>query len=592
MNTTFTGLNYLYSWEKQLPISDGVAYESLLRKYTLDYSVQSLARVDAFLDELRQAKTLHEETYLQESPNQTLFYLLAFYVGEVIGRSLRNEPQWFTHKEANEKFFPDDVSENFFETSLTLHFPNSTVGVSLFNPLISIVSRAFDEFTTKSVLFSAGALIPAELQKGPASQAPLKPLPARAWPFDVAAWMKNASALDRSKFAIATPDWAESDDLKFLFSNTEKLIGTGRLVWGALIQANGELFDPRGLLAGRAAPGEVLYDPAGRTSPEALCELAKTVFSLKATAVQDEACAYISQYLADETVRVFGLTLPKKIAAYPLKLSTTWFEQPKLAAGAIFLRHFPLIISDAVPGAVLPLPCHMWPDSFTQEWLDAYKNSAWANDKNAYLPPAEIASKHPMSLVEEGHVYFQSHDIVNNFEKAKLAWQRAAEQGNAAGYRGLAKLYEGGFGVKQDLKQAILHYEIAAKNGCQLSAESANAVRIQMNGRVVTAKQTPTGESTENIFRSGMQHYEGNGVAKDVRKAISFLKRAALRGHVNSMHNLGVIYGNGDDVKRDGRLAFGYYQKAADLGSPEAQEYVYNRKRTLIGFFEWVFRKT
>ncbi len=294
MNTTFTGLNYLYSWEKQLPISDGVAYESLLRKYTLDYSVQSLARVDAFLDELRQAKTLHEETYLQESPNQTLFYLLAFYVGEVIGRSLRSEPQWFTNKEANEKFFPDDISDSFFETSLTLHFPDSTtVGVPLFNPLISIVSRAFDEFTTRSVLFSAGALIPTELQKGPASEAPLKPLPARAWPIDVAAWMKNASTLDRSKSAVATPDWADSDDLKVLFSNTEKLIGTGRLVWGALIQANGDLFDPRGLLAGRAAPGEVLYDPAGRASPEALCELAEIVYSLKGIAVQDDACAYI-----------------------------------------------------------------------------------------------------------------------------------------------------------------------------------------------------------------------------------------------------------------------------------------------------------
>ena len=97
MTLTFRALCYLHAFEHRLPVQDGLAFESLLRATRLDFSVQSLERVDVFLDALRKTRKISQNGHLTDPAVQNLLYMLAFYFGEVIGRSVGALPHWSTY---------------------------------------------------------------------------------------------------------------------------------------------------------------------------------------------------------------------------------------------------------------------------------------------------------------------------------------------------------------------------------------------------------------------------------------------------------------------------------------------------------------
>lgn len=353
---TFRALCYLGAWDRGLPIQNGLAFESLLRSLKLNYSVQSLARVDAFLDVLRKGAKIREENYLDSPANQNLLFLLAFYTGEVIGRSLGHAPRWFGPGAAPSM---EPGANTAFEASLVLAFPDAPGQANkTFLPLVAITSRLFSEFVEKSVLFSAGFFLPPSASEGPEAKLPLPAPPPAAWPVDVAGAVRNASPSQRSALGVIPPLWALTDDLRFVFDSAPALLSEGRVVWGAIVQVNNLMLQP-GPLEG--APGEVLYDPQGRMPKSDLYDLARSLFALKGQPASKADLGRISKYLANELVRVFGLDVPESICPYPLKISSTWFERGHLPDRMISQPFVPLLISDAYPGAALPLPAALWP---------------------------------------------------------------------------------------------------------------------------------------------------------------------------------------------------------------------------------------
>lgn len=590
MNLSLTALQYLYAWDHQLPISDGVAFEALLRKQSLDYSVQSLDRIDAFLDELRELQVVHEDVVSHDPKLQSLFYLLAFYVGEVIARSVQSEPQWLSFEEYNQKF-PGDPSERCFETSVVLVFAdNPQVRIPIFKPLISIVTRATDPNGAKSVKFSAGGQISVAMQTGLASEQPLARPPARPWPVDVGAWLQAASATDHDSLAVREPLWGETDDLHRFFQHAPDLLRGGQVVWGAVIQANNDLFDPIGLVRDGGAPAEVLYDPQGRAPAEGLSDIARRIFACKGETFDDASLARIARHLSDETTRVFGLDVPESLSPYPLKMSTTWFSSRHLHLGHLVMRYVPLLISSEHPGLVRPLPHRFWPEEFMLEWQAAAQQSATARGKPLYVPPLELAHMLPMSLVEEAHLYFHGRGVEQSYEKARHAWEKAAQQGSSVAYRRLAELYEGGLGVEKDWRRAVAHFELAAQKGCKDSKKEAERLRLQSQLNTAFSGVQPEAGSPAEWCAQALQLLEGKGAKRDVDKAIALLKRGSKHGHADSLFNLGAIYHNGDHLPRNGRVAMGYLQRAADRGHSAAKTFLSARKRTLIGVFEWYFR--
>ncbi|HXA46264.1 MAG TPA: hypothetical protein VNW52_01440 [Burkholderiaceae bacterium] len=366
MSPNFTALCYLHAFDHRLPIQDGLAFEKILRTYRLDYSVKSLARIDDFLDELRTGKKVREDTYLDDPATQNLLYLLNFYVGEVIARSLKSQAHWYTFKEVQDIDPMSKVSGPAFENSVTLGFPQHAISVTKpwFRPLISLTSRLFSEHVEKSVLFSAGIMLPLEYQTGPASELPLPPSPAPAWPIDVAAQFEQSPQL-LSELGMTAPAWAKDDKLRLLFDNQIKIMREGCVVWGAVVQANANLFVSN---SDDGAPLDVLYDPRGRLSPEDLIALAQSVYALKEKRPSDPALIPLYDHFRNGFTRAIGLDVPSTFVPYPLKVSSTYFERKNFPGRKLAQHVIPLLISDIYLGLVVPLPSRLWPAELLAQW--------------------------------------------------------------------------------------------------------------------------------------------------------------------------------------------------------------------------------
>ena len=78
----------------------------------------------------------------------------------------------------------------------------------------------------------------------------------------------------------------------------------------------------------------------------------------------------------------------------------------------------------------------------------------------------------------------------------------------------------------------------------------------------------------EALYQMGERYMDGYGVAKDVNRAISYLKQASDSGLVKAQQYLGLIYYNGLGVEKNVNQAIPYLKKAADKGDSYAQAYL------------------
>ena len=74
-------------------------------------------------------------------------------------------------------------------------------------------------------------------------------------------------------------------------------------------------------------------------------------------------------------------------------------------------------------------------------------------------------------------------------------------------------------------------------------------------------------------FDLGQLYYLGNGVQRDVLRAISYFKKAAENGIAEAAYQLGRIYetGDGEELPANQTLSFEWYARAAKEGIPEAE---------------------
>ena len=103
----------------------------------------------------------------------------------------------------------------------------------------------------------------------------------------------------------------------------------------------------------------------------------------------------------------------------------------------------------------------------------------------------------------------------------------------------LGKLYHEGLGVNQNFDLAYENYTKSIKKS---------------NNDIAKAN------SMNNL---GSMFLQGEGVKKDIDKAIEYFQRSAELGNDTAMLNLGLLYFNGNDVENNYRLAFEYFCNAA-----------------------------
>ena len=143
---------YLDALARNSEILGGLSFRNVLAQSNLDYSVESLNRVDYLLDQIRARYQPQYGDFLKLQANQNFLFLLCFYVGTVVSKNTKQEIKWLDYEEmlppmpGNAVGFP-----RCFQTTITCILSRG----GFFVPLSSICSRLFDEPTDKSVPYSA-----------------------------------------------------------------------------------------------------------------------------------------------------------------------------------------------------------------------------------------------------------------------------------------------------------------------------------------------------------------------------------------------------------------------------------------------------
>jgi TPR repeat protein len=115
-----------------------------------------------------------------------------------------------------------------------------------------------------------------------------------------------------------------------------------------------------------------------------------------------------------------------------------------------------------------------------------------------------------------------------NYELAKKLWEPLAAADDARAQAGLAKLYYSGLGVlHKDYAGALYWGEKAARNG---------EARAQ--------------------YVLGTMYREGEGVKKDLPRAVGLLQKAADQNHPWAQYDLGLMYDLGEGVPHDRVVAY------------------------------------
>ena len=109
-----------------------------------------------------------------------------------------------------------------------------------------------------------------------------------------------------------------------------------------------------------------------------------------------------------------------------------------------------------------------------------------------------------------------------DFATALKEWKPLAEEGNAVAQNNLGLMYQNGWGVPQDYKEAVYWYRLAAEQ-----------------------------EHAKAQFNLGVMYNNGNGVPQDYEEAVRWYQLAAEQGHSKAQGNLGVMYAFGNGVIKD-----------------------------------------
>lgn len=399
-------------------------YEREFRNCNLDYSLNSLKRIDEWL--LTVKKRLPDFTehriFSSEYPlhNNLTINILSYYLGEIIGRARREAPIW--HPYAGDRCIGDQtaLTENMFvdfDSDIQDLCDWLTPKQVIYQALIIASDDGVlqDQTIWQSVL----ELVPSTILSNIDFNQPLPPAPTMKLKFDREIEFANLDRADLAYLQIMPPKWMKDDALYEQMNQLAKLYKTGKVVWAHVVQANRMLWSSD---QAYSCPAEILYDPTGRTPVSYLAEVAHELYTLKNTIpdTDDIEILKYAKHITNESTRVLGFDIPNSITPLSLK-STSMFVWRLHLPNGILQSSFPILISDET-AEVTVFPAKFWDSAYYDEWIqvsyfeeDMYygvrklyeSDSSW-KEYEKYLRPqvTELIDDIP-SLANE--VSFNSH---------------------------------------------------------------------------------------------------------------------------------------------------------------------------------------
>jgi hypothetical protein len=165
---------------------------------------------------------------------------------------------------------------------------------------------------------------------------------------------------------IRMPLWAftTGDLLARIYWKQSVLLKRGQIVWGALVQANKNMFVP----GPNNHPGNMIYsrDPDSFGRPDILLDAADSLFSIKGQAAATPELQRFADTLADEMERLLRVYVPCELTSGLETVFTgLMFDRRHLPMGIIDRRILPMLVHPDLDETMV-LPCRYWPRAFLQ----------------------------------------------------------------------------------------------------------------------------------------------------------------------------------------------------------------------------------
>lgn len=182
------------------------------------------------------------------------------------------------------------------------------------------------------------------------------------------------------------------------------------------------------------------------------------------------------------------------------------------------------------------------------------------------------------------HEFEDLIDNINNIAKGYgfkngIHWAKYAQQQGEITWEEYKK-YENSHNLRNRYSHGNARDIVISYETYQIVLNTLNKIRSSntkftqhnySNGTKLSTVPKRHAQIPENLYKTGLAYYKGDGYVQDFAKAASYYKLAAEAGNVKAQNNLGACYAKGKGVPQDFCLAIAWYKKAAEHGDSQAQ---------------------
>ena len=191
-------------------------------------------------------------------------------------------------------------------------------------------------------------------------------------------------------------------------------------------------------------------------------------------------------------------------------------------------------------------------------------------DPNALTSPAH-------ACVALGGLLWHGLAVPRNQATARQLWQAAADAGSAAGELALAVIHLEGDGVRQDVAKGLQLLHSAAAKGhapalARLGQELETGLRIpgDTTQAVSLLTRASAAGNAHATYRLAWMHRIGKGVRHDMGRCLALLTQAAAAGFAQAQYELAMHCSTGDGVPQDDERAVWWLERAVQNDHGEA----------------------
>lgn len=365
---------YLHTFFQEKMWQDGLSFERELRRCRLDYSPDSLRRIDLLLNDIRlnRMENHDAETFFASRANLNFLLVLAFYCGETVGRARRQVPVW-QHYETFIEENPDkkDVYPPTLWTDFVATFQHYDGNTTVFFPLKSICGALFGDNAEQSLFQAAAVLMPPDTM----TAQPLPELPPQSLDFSIRHALTATPKEHLPYLQMLPPNGSANTPLSLQLDALGTLYRQGRVVWAVVIDPDPALAESGNT---RATPIEIVYDPTGRTDVDTLRQAAKSLAMFKHSDEDEEDEDDEALSPSEPPSDVEGASgrvhwfhrISSMVSHMPLQTTVLFAWLPHLPDGVLRLPVFPILIDESTCAATL-LPARYWAHTeYYRHWLD------------------------------------------------------------------------------------------------------------------------------------------------------------------------------------------------------------------------------